>query len=277
LSTLAKVLVFLTLLLSLFVPTAILFLYAESTNWKGYYDKEHEVVGTLEGQVTNLQRDLKARTDEKDTAASEFAKAEGALKTARADFDRQIKSLQDVKGTLETQLQAATTARDAALITVKDQTTQIEKLHTDLVAAQKARAEALDDFREKEKELAIAMDDIGKLTAQLAAANQEVESLRETVIRLTKYGPGALATGSEPVPIIKGEITAVGANGEIVVVNIGTSDGLKPGWRLMVYRGENEYVGEVQVREVQEQQASALKVLLKKGMSFRTGDRVVTK
>ena len=276
-STLAKVLVFLTLLLSLFVPTAILFLYAESTNWKGYYDKEHEVVGTLEGQVTNLQRDLKARTDEKDTAASELAKAEGALKTARADFDRQIKSLQDVKGTLETQLQAATTARDAALITVKDQTTQIEKLHTDLVAAQKARAEALDDFREKEKELAIAMDDIGKLTAQLAAANQEVESLRETVIRLTKYGPGALATGSEPVPIIKGEITAVGANGEIVVVNIGTSDGLKPGWRLMVYRGENEYVGEVQVREVQEQQASALKVLLKKGMSFRTGDRVVTK
>jgi len=88
-----------------------------------------------------------------------------------------------------------------------------------------------------------------------------------------KAGGPATAAGKPemPAPSITGTVDSV--RGDLVGINIGAAKGIKPGMKLIVYRGTN-FVAHLRVQEVDVNQAAG--VLTDKQLDPMPGDKVTT-
>jgi hypothetical protein len=234
----------------------------------------------------------------------------------RTDKDRQIADLTTQLGAATQQVLAANTARDLALATDTRTTQAWQNLQADYAntAANLTRAtasltvaqdtiknltalkdELQQNARTMNEAMRVANDERG---AAVKAANQaqlDLENSQSTVRELEQklatcedararldFAQRARAAGGgtggpgEPQPAQAGKITAADPRANIVVISLGSEDGVKAGFRYVVSRGA-AYVGTVEVTSTEAKQSAARSLRDLQKSEIRTGDDVMSR
>lgn len=149
------------------------------------------------------------------------------------------------------------------------QNARVDRLHDDLKAAaeeNKAKQKAIEDLEAKnrellknrdalqdlltvrEKDLANAVKEVEKLTADLAVALDMLQRLKERDIEMYV---SLLKTDTQirPKKVIRGKVTGVDKALGLVILNIGQRHDVVKGYSFIVFRGD-KYIGKVIVDEV---------------------------
>jgi small nuclear ribonucleoprotein (snRNP)-like protein len=121
------------------------------------------------------------------------------------------------------------------------------------LADQRSAKQTSDDLR---NDLERANGNIAQLEADLAATQKEKTELAEDnqkkanliAMIAAKIGSAAIAE-MENMPDIRGQVTGVDEDLNIVLVSVGVDDDVKVGFTMTVYRG-GEYVGKLVIDKV---------------------------
>lgn len=235
--------------------------------------------------------------------------AEASLKTAIAQQDQELDNLINEKNTLISLNDALKKQLGELQLTHEDQKTDVARLkaeNANLVSSNKTYSTL---FNELHTELRDKRDETVKLSRQviqleeenrdlassratferamrrtqeqLVAAQEEIQSLQQQLT--TSAATGGNNTGNvsgdgpaTPTPTVPlhAQITQVQQAGEgntLVQLNIGSTSGVKPNMRFLVHRS-GQYLGTVEIMEVDEQSAAGRVRTLKPGAQIARGD-----
>ena len=279
-STLAKVFVVLNLLLAVaFLGAAAAFL-GHSDNWKTKFDKLtdssnlqirnlNDDVATLKGKNSTLEGQVTAANTAKDVAT----KAESAMSEAYAQlkkgYDESNASYQNASRAL---LIAQETIKNGRALV--DQLQGERQALTDkLRTAQDNETAATTAKNNAENALELATNQLQDANTKLAAAEGELQRTRFRLEAVGRANPGIDITTEQPWQ--SGKVLQADNEANIVVISLGSEDGVKPGYRYTVSRGSS-FVAQIQITTVQTKQAAG-KVMT--GMSkgpVRAGDDLMT-
>jgi hypothetical protein len=151
---------------------------------------------------------------------------------------------------------------------LKDSNVQL----TQKVAAIKADRDAVNDNAQR---LASQLQtETANSNALAARLNDTREKLASTEMALEGYKAryGSDIAGA-PQPNHGGRILAARNNDNVYVISLGAEDGVKPGFRYTVSRGDN-YVAVIQIREVQSKQSAGFSVKDIEKSAIQQGDVV---
>ena len=120
--------------------------------------------------------------------------------------------------------------------------------------------------------------EIRVLHEQLTQREEEVKALEENL----RSGGGVVADAAEdaaetyvPPVTLHGTITAVQADPGLASINIGRVKGVRRGMSMYIYRG-SDFVGHLQIEEVDDSESAGVVVGLRPGMTVQQGDKVTT-
>lgn len=279
-STVAKVFVVLNFLLAaLFLGSAAAVL-GHSDNWKKRYealqDSSNKEIGQLkadvaarEGQITKLQGD-------KVTAEGERSKARQEADTLKTQNESILKAYNE----LNSSMAAATRANQVAQATIQQSRDLVNEL-------QKERQTLIDNLTKanEEKIAAVKMQNQLELNvADLSAQQKSTEAkLSESELKLQRTtfelesikraNPGIGAGSEQPWQTAK--VLAADNEANIVVISIGSEDGVKAGFRYTVSRG-NQYVATIEITTVNAKQSAGRVVNNMRKGPVAPGDDVMT-
>lgn len=245
--------------------------FAAHKNWSRAAKEAVAKLQAAERSNANLVREIEEVKNElaKERAYRRFQVAQNTSKVTLAQQD--VDRLSTESQTLATQLAESTTQHDLTLAQNKFLTGDNKLLMESKVVVEDSL------IRQQEK--------VVKLNDEHAAQSEVVNNLNEERAKLAmqvtdqkyvmdKFGIDVHSTVDNKEPEVDGVITAV--REPLVQISLGSDDGLKPGHRLEVFRG-NSYLGRIIIRETSPNAAvgSIVKELQKD--TFQRGDRVATK
>ena len=280
-STIAKVFVVLNLVLAVaFLGAAATFLgyvdsyrgkftVEETAHAKTRETKDREI-NSLKADIEKLQGDVARAQEERTTAvdregvtartynelkaaydstAASLATAQAALRTS-TEFNRHLSELKDqFQKNAQASLEAANAANDEKSLAVKAMNQSQQDLQN-----------ANDRIRELEQKLATCEDALARAEF---AAQARVRGGGQT-------GPG------EPQPAQTAKVMAADAGSNIVVISLGSEDGVKVGYRYVVSRGAS-YVGTIEVTSTEGKQSAARSIRDLQKSEIRVGDDVASR
>ncbi|MEE9297248.1 MAG: hypothetical protein V3W34_20095 [Phycisphaerae bacterium] len=286
-SAVTKVLtVLLAVLCIAFSMTAVSFT-ARTENWKALAE-DYRSVAQIAGTE---QRSLMA------AHAAELASARDSIKNSLDRINRLERELQQA-----TQQVAAQRGEIAQIAAEKGRSDALaQRLTNELGVAQKAR-EAVEEQRRQFETRNIELERrnidlngrVNELTTQITVLNQKVRQqeqqihiLREegrvlarragapgTVLDSAIMGDGGMGTIGAPrvaaVPKISGHVLFV--DGDLVTLSVGSADRVEKGQVFVVFRG-TQYIGDVQITDVEPNLSSGRFIRSAPGASPRKGDR----
>lgn len=279
-STVAKVFVVLNFLLAaLFLGSAAAVL-GHSDNWK----KRHEAlttttnaeIGQLKTDVANRDGQISKLQGDKNTAEGERTKARQQADTLQTQNESLLKAYNELNASMA----ASVRANQVAQATIQ----QSRDLVTEL---QKERQTLIDNLTKanEEKIAAVKMQNQLELNvADLSAQQKAAEArLAETELALQrakfeleawarKY-PGEGAGSEQPMQTAK--VLAADNEANIVVISLGSEDGVKAGFRYTVSRG-NQFVATIEISTVQAKQAAGRVINNMRKGAIAPGDDVMT-
>ena len=142
-----------------------------------------------------------------------------------------------------------------------------EEARADRDAMMKKYVQQTDELHQAVNELKRLKDRNTELSESLAKARQ--------VLRMNSLDENKDVNGKPPVTLA-GTVTAIRA-GDLVEVNVGSDDGLMKGHRLMVYRTDGFYLGDLEVVEAQPHNAVChIDPNYRRG-AIQEGDRIAAK
>ena len=138
---------------------------------------------------------------------------------------------------------------------------QIETMHNIILKQQCAVEVAKANLRNAQKQRIEAEAELKKAPEELDRLRKENARLRVTLgLRegLMEDGPVARAfrTGPQPEAAIEAKVLDVRPEIDLVMLSVGSLDGVKEGYRFTIYRGER-YIGKVEVEKVFADMSSA--------------------
>jgi len=176
----------------------------------------------------------------------------------------------------------------------------VNRLASDLAAAQKARDGARGDLTRTRAQLSTRNMTLMGLRAELAGqklkhkevlhrfriATEQIKYDKEVLARIQGMAPDVYAaavkgtTGGEPIPPterIRAVVQAVNANAKLVVLNVGSKStpAVKKGYRFLVYRGRT-FVAAISVTSVEGELCAAKVIDPPTSEIIRVGDSAVT-
>lgn len=261
-STLTKVFVVLTLVLSIgyCVAAALLFAYshdyrmkyeAEQADHQETRDEKNQEIADLNSKVEGYEKQIDALEADREKLKRDNSELEKDLdekQHAFDDLDRTYKTLNDAHMTL------TRTVGDLE-DRLAGQQDKIDDLQT--------RLTEIDDEKNKlAMELTTLKDDKDRLEDKLVATRKELHDNEEkrkeyedVLARLEKMGVNIpeIIVRAEPV---HGQILAVDPETDIVVISIGANAHVTKGMKLSVYR-EDKFVGSIKVISVFPDMSSA--------------------
>lgn len=276
-STVAKVFVVLNFLLAALFLGSASALLGHSDHWKARHQTD---TGKLTTELTTEKNRSKA-------LESDLAKAQSdknAADLGAAERKREAETLQTQNATLKEKFDSLLAAHAAATRALQIAQATIDNTQKLVTVLQDSRKTDIDNLTKAldEKNQAVKMqnalesnladattqlkDALAKLAStqtELQRANFELENYRRTYTG----GPGT----EQPYQVAK-VLTSDAAN-NIVVISLGSEDGVKVGYRYTVSRG-NQFVGTMTVTSTQAKMAAG-KVTLGNGTPM-PGDDVMT-
>jgi chromosome segregation ATPase len=259
-SVVAKILIVLNLVLAIvFLGAAATFLGEKETYKKRYEDLQVK----SSQEISTLETNLEART-------SDLRQQETSANNFKAERDQHKTRLEETESANErmkgdhNKLQAA---HDKLSDTYTDALAQIDALRKDKNQLIDDKDAALTEKREAIGKMNDALTEAQRLGSQVmdlkdmvagleAAAVEVAKELDSAKVQLQAYKDkfGALSEWIS-VPAMAGKVAAVDEKVNIVILTIGSDDGVKVGYEFTVYRG-SKYVGKVVVEDVQKDHCS---------------------
>jgi len=193
-------------------------------------------VGSLNEQLTSRQDqidELESQRDKFKNDASEARSRATDLTTQVSNLRNEISQLEDEKQNLQDQLE-----------TRASRIAELEK-QNETISSRLSEVEA--NLRQKQVSVSELQERFVKTKSELNDTEQQLASYQD------KYG---VISGATSAPAVEGNVRAVNPDKNIVLVNLGSKDGLEKGMRLSVIRGDR-YVTEIEVVEAYDTWAAA--------------------
>ena len=267
-SIVARVFVVLNLILSIVFLTYAMQIWTAPTKWQKMYEVERiknieikaydqervlelsknvimleEVLKGRKQDVLSLKKDINKLRDEKLELQGKLGEAESRANMQQAhneelmrENSRRADELVKIKGVLIKQQQAVTVARENE------------------VKARNEKAELENDVNSLRQQAATLQRDKRAVEEDLALQTRRIEALQARGV------PIAELIGEDPEtvqPFIPdAQVLAVKPDLDLVMISIGSNQGVKPGFRFTVSRGD-QYIAKVQVEKVYPDMCSA--------------------
>jgi hypothetical protein len=280
-STIAKVFVVLNLLLAVaFLGAAATFLgYVDS--YRGKYtdeQKAHDTTRTNKDKVI-ADRDAEVAKLKGEVSAAQLEKATATdRETVTARAYNELKTAYDSVSASHTRLTASSTV---AQDTIKGLTELKEQLQTNAAALREAARLAQDERGAAVKAMNQAQLDLQNATGTIKELEQKLATVQEALDRAQFAreagirGTGAPTGTGEVQPMQNAKVTASDGRTNIVVISIGSEDGVKVGYRYVVSRGST-YVGMIEVTSTEAKQSAARSIRDLQKSEIRVGDDVAS-
>ena len=280
-SVVAKILIVLNLVLAIvFLGAAATFLGEKETFKKKFEDLKAETDQTISNLEVNLQTATNNFRQQEQAASNhlrEKEKAQGTLEETR-------KNNESMMG-VHNKLQADHTRLSE---TYKDALAQIDALRNDknqlitdkdtALAEKRDAIGKMNDAITEQQRLASKVMDLEDTVAGLEKASVELaKELESAKVQLQAYADkfGKLVDWIS-VPAVAGKVAAVDEKVNIVILSVGSDDGVKVGYEFTVYRG-NKYIGKVVVEDVQKDHCSGSSKKELQGGEIQVGDDARTR
>lgn len=281
-SALTKAFVVLTTVLSVLLVALVVPFVARTQNFQ-------DQITSLEQQRLVAQQTARQRQLDLQNVADQLAAQQQQFQTQAQDLATQITHLQtqlqderaksateraqlaDLRASL-TRL-AAAAEQDAALL--KTLREELKSARGELVDVRGRNIQLADRGVELQSQLEAYGREVRRLSERMVALQEEATTLRGVVESHPELREQVASGNARPVqaPEVRGEVTGVQKAGDttLVSVDLGSSDGLEEGNRLMVARGQ-QYLGTLQIETVRERE-SAGRMVLQEGQ-VQEGDTI---
>ena len=284
-SALTKIFVVLVTLLSVAYVGAMIPFVANTRHWKGEYNKvrldvaaansaarakqvaldqissdRQGEVGELSSQINNLKEEIRENQTRRAAQATTLKEKGFEIDSLRASEDSLRVTIDIQTRTNHAQATELTDRREKMRVQAV-RMVELEQRNNELQNDNDALTQQLRFFREENVELARVRE---RLEAKIDLIPHEVAD---------RFWDEASAIEVDPTHNIEGRITGVRtlAGETFVEVNTGRSDGVLPGMRFFVQRGE-QFVGVLVVTTVEPRRAAGRMKLLKTDVT--EGDRI---
>ncbi len=284
-SALTKIFVVLVALLSVAYVGAMIPFVANTTNWKQKYDEAESAAALAMEAARAKQQQLdemrSARQAELDTLSGQINGLKEEIREHQSRHAAQAVNLRD-RGFEIDKLRAAEESLRAT-IDIQASTTNAQSTElTDRRERMRIQAVRMVELEQRNNEL---QNDNDALTQQLRFFREENVELARVRERLeakidlipsdvaTRFWDDQAAIEVDPTHNIEGRVTGVRtlAGETFVEVNTGRSDGVLPGMRFFIQRGE-QFVGVMVVTTVEPRRAAGRMKLIKTDVA--EGDRI---
>ncbi|MBQ2789940.1 MAG: hypothetical protein IJE97_09900 [Thermoguttaceae bacterium] len=249
-----KIFVGIIALMSVVCLTLSVMSYASHRNWKEESGKNKEQIAKLQSEVTQLTALKTTLEKEKDDAEFAYAQTIQALQSKADAMAAENQKLAADNAQLEQDLQARVDAIATNGETINSLRQQLELTSGDLATAQQLRASYLRDLAQTMANLyniSALLGDVQEQNADLTQAHDDVLA----VLQQHGLNPDPSLYAELPKVAVRGTVEAVqeGPDG-LIMVSIGSDDGLAKGNQLHVRRGD-VYLGKVKVVTVEPNRA----------------------
>ncbi|MEQ8784728.1 MAG: hypothetical protein RIC55_00440 [Pirellulaceae bacterium] len=219
----------------------------------------------------NLEREKQEVLNELAAERAQRRHLISELATKREQLEGQVKTAADEAKTLNIQLGIAEKERDLAVQQKTDLVQENNRLRTQLVDAQKAHDDRL-------QEVVNLTDRLQEQEGNVTRLGDEMVAMAELNVQLNHVlkSNGLTVNDVGDDIDVDGVISKVSATQPLVEITLGSDDGLKPNHTLEVFRGSS-YLGRIVVRETSPNRAVGLIVKELQRQPFQRGDRVATK
>jgi hypothetical protein len=281
-STMTKVFIVLTAVLSIAVSCLFIAAAAQMANWRKLAETYQERQLAEFTHRVNLQAIMEASLALKDEALREKAQALEAAQKQVRDLDA---ALVDARSQLAREMADRVTAEagrkkleELLDVQTAEQTAlrkQNQMLLTQNIDLQTRNTRLNSRVLELTAANAVLTDQTRNLQEKLYAAEQKLSELEQALALGRRVPAAAAPAGVVPVAAvvagpIRGEIVKV--EGSYASINIGQSSGVVPGMTFMVYRGA-AFLAELVIDEVRPDEAGGKLKTIKEAV--RPGDSVV--
>lgn len=277
-STMTKVFVVLQAVLTIAVTSLFIGFAAQTQNWKqlattfqeardAAVASEQATQGTMHSAMAMAEDRARKLTDELLASQRELVALKEELARARSERTTAVNEklaaeagrtkLQEILGVTTGELKASQKEASTLLASNID------------LQSRNARANAR--VLELTTNVTILTDEVRNMQERLAACERQVASTGSA-----GGARGAMPEAVSAVPAVKGEIRGqvVDVQGNYASINVGESTGVTSGMVFLVYRGGDQYVGDIQIDTVRPGEAGGRVVLRAQG-DIRAGDQVV--
>ena len=273
-SILTKISVVVLVLLVLFSVPVFITQATVPKSWQAAYDGEVTKNSVLELQGRHANLALNQAVRENEQYRKELSDVRAAMSQETRRLQNQLEVARGNNADLRNELRKVTTTLTDLQGNLKLETEQRVILQGQLDVARKENDRYKTVKRRLEdqlKENRAEVDRLGKvagvLREQLAEREQRIVDLETQITE----GPRAEEKVPAAMPQIDGTVTSV--RGDLAGINLGSAKGIRPGMKLIIYRG-SQFVGYLRVQEVEVDQAAG--TVFEKRMNPIRGDKVTT-
>ena len=278
-----KILTFLILIMSMVFMTFTLATYATHRNWRDMVMGANGQPG-LQIQLDNAKKLLQSAEEEKEALQLKLqlerasrAETLASKETRVNELTSELTALTTKYDTMEIEHRKSIEAANVATSNMDKSKNELDTLRDDYQFVVKDKTEA--------RVAATAANDLAlKTQGQLNIREKDVDALRgqlsETILKVdqarTGVGVGGTRIAGTATVERDGRVTAIGKD-DLVVVSIGSDEGLTEGDTLEVWRENGSYIGRLVVVETRTDTSAARIVPDYLQGTIRRGDSVGTK
>ena len=277
-STVAKILVVLNLLLAgYFLSSASSFL-AQQDNFKKDLAEEvkahdttratkDEEIASLRGRLNALQTDLQKTQSEAEKLRAESTRVAGENTHLREAYNQLSENATRASRAVDTLTNSLNAAREM----ITNLQTQNNTLGDNLKAAQDDRDAKVAQVNALQQQLTNETENRKDLEGKLGNAQETIKRQGFEIAYIKDKFPGVIASDQ---PAHSGRILSSNNDSNVFVISLGEEDGVKAGFQYIVSRG-SEYIATIQITDVQAKQSAGRAIKsLSKG-AINRGDKVM--
>ncbi|MEM9701626.1 MAG: hypothetical protein AAF907_04195 [Planctomycetota bacterium] len=255
------------------------------------YSADRDYRAALEREQAKFQNERQEKEDLQASLRAEIGDLNASLAEQKEDLDKQIRAVQlltQEKKLLQEEVSSTQTALDVQTALARIAQEDSEDRRTEVLAGRERNADLSQKFVDSEAEIAGLVDEnfnkdvsITQMAQTNARLLDQVGSLRAQ-LRSLGIEPQLSFAAAAPAPDVAGKVLEFderGSAGTKVLISLGSDDGLRVGDKLQVVRmeGGGKYVGQIQLTEVEYDQAIGTLTSKSRTTSIKKGDDVKTR
>lgn len=254
---LTKISAVVLVLLVIFAAPVFITLATVRPNYRDLYNKEQERTAIYQQSSTTerlrsdeLARQLTAALTSASESQNKLSEARNEAAAAAVKAKQDLTAEQGRVASLGADVSRLSTVVKSDGERIEAMTTAMNKLREDFITSNKERLDALDQLNKKQAEADRAALALGVIQGTVASLSKENQQLREQLANMpAQKGPGAPGAAPPVAPAngIVGHINEI--QKDVAGINVGSASGVKPGMKMMIYRGAT-FIGHMVIEEV---------------------------
>ncbi len=283
-NTFTRVMVIVVLVLSLIYVGVSAVLFATREKWRSQYLELEEQKARMETELNSkikaLEQENKKVSSDLDRKSKDLLTLEERWTTLDAENKSLISQNQEWGNRIVQLRDSVDKLKEESLSDKKlmrDFQAQLTETEANLRAMTRERDD-LSELRQRlEGDLSRTNTQLEETKKALAKASEQKNKLEEIIAVLAERGIAVdEIAGALEVPPIRGSVVNFDGEYGLVLINVGSQDGVKRGFEFVVSRGD-EYVSKIVIHEVYDKIAAGKSLEGYTRKPIKTGDRVDTR